>query len=505
MRNFPLRSFLLPFIALYLITGSGCTKIDTTTLGSDLIPAVDNVSTFADTLYPASSQFLFTDSTRLTATDNHLLGSISNDPVFGTTHSDLYLELKPTFFPYFFGSAKDTLDPALAPGVGFDSAVLCIQVRGIYGDSLAPQRFSAYLLNSNTGNFKDSSYRINFTPDQPVGQMIGQTTIVPASVKNYTYLPAPQGKKDSVNFQVRIPLSAAFLNALVANLDTSAAGGGIYRSDSLFKSVIKGFAIKTDRDPQSNALIYSDVTDGKTRLEVHFRRRNFNRIDTTYSSFYFSNGVNTTPSAHAINLIRDRSAAEMTVAPQSDALYLQVTPGTYALLDLPALSLLSNRIVHRAELTIEQVPSGNGAIDQIMSPPNYLYLDLADTPLSSNRYKTIFYDLNPGAFYDPNSPISFLPSGGIDFGYYGGFLRKRVDPQTGATVNYYTFNITRYVQKIITSREYNYTMRLSAPYNLAYNGFIYPYRNALCFGRIKVGSGNHPRYPLRLRIVYSKI
>ena len=504
MRKLLFSSLLISLSGFLVFSGTGCTKIDTTTLGSDLIPAVDNVSTFADTMYPSGTNFLFADSTRLLATDNHLLGSISNDPVFGTTHSDLYLELKPTFYPYFFGGAKDTIDPAITSGVGFDSAVLCIQVKGIYGDSLAPQRFSVYLLNQSTGNFKDSSYRINFTPDQPLGQLIGQQTVIPASVKNYTYLPAPQGKKDSVNFQVRIPLSSAFLSALVSNLDTSSTSTGIYRSDSLFKAQIKGFAIKTDRDSRSNGLLYSNVTDGKTRLEVHFRRRNFNRIDTTYSAFYFSNGVNSTASAHAIHLERDRSAAEMTLAPEPDALYLQVTPGTYSLLNVPVLGLLGNRIVHRAELTIEQVPSSN-AIDQVMAPPSFLYLDLADTPLSSNRYKTIFFDLNPGAFYDPNSPISFLPSSGIDFGYYGGFLRTRVDQQTGATINYYTFNITRYVQNIITRGEYNYTFRLSAPYNLVYNGFSYPYRNSLCYGRIKVGNGNHPRYPLRLRIVYSKI
>jgi hypothetical protein len=197
--------------------------------------------------------------------------------------------------------------------------------------------------------------------------------------------------------------------------------------------------------------------------------------------------------------------------PEPDALYLQTSPGTFALLNIPALSSLNNRIIHRAEITIEQIPSSNPvavALDNILLPPSYLYLDLKDTgTVNTYGYKPIYKDLNPNSFYNPDNNVSFLPPNGvngIDFGYFGGYLRKKTD-QLGNTVHYYTFNISRYVQDIVTRGNYNFPLRIYAPYNLNYYGFPFPFRNSLANGRIKVGNGNNANYKMRLRIVYSKI
>lgn len=500
------------FFLSVLVINWGCTKIDTTSLGADLIPVVDNVHTFADTLDVVTlSQGLMVDTTRLTSSDYHIFGSISNDPVFGTTHSDCYLELKPTFFPYYFGSNKDTIDPVLAPGTGFDSAVLCLSVKGYYGDTTKPQKFSVYLLNQNTGNFKDSAYQLNYLPDQPLGQLIGQASVIPQDVKSFirykgTHFP------DSVNYQVRIPLSQSFLNNLVANLDTSATGSGnnIYRSDSIFRSIIKGFAIKTDRDPSSNGLFYTTVTDAKTRLEVHYRKKNAGRLDTLYSSFFFAQGAAngiTALSAHACNFERNRTGAEIS-NPEADAIYMQTTPGSFAHLSIPGIAGLNNRIIHRAELYMEQVPANTpalAALDASLQAPGFLYLDLIDTPATATRYKTIYKDLNPNSYYDPDNSISFWPGSGIDFAYYGGYLRTKVDPLTGGTLHYYTFNMTRHLQQIVTRQTLSYNFRLMAPFRVSYYGYFYGFNNSFAFGRIKLGGGNHPQYKMRLRIVYSKI
>ncbi len=89
------------FIAIILFFNWGCTKIDTTTLGGDLIPAVDNVHTFADTLLITTTQGFFDDTSRVVYNELHPLGAITNDPLFGTTNADLYVQLKPGFFPLF--------------------------------------------------------------------------------------------------------------------------------------------------------------------------------------------------------------------------------------------------------------------------------------------------------------------------------------------------------------------------------------------------------------------
>ena len=510
MRIFLFRTFFI-ILSVSSVLFNSCTKIDTTTIGSDLIPAVDNIHTFADTLEINGVQGIFDDSTRLGRSDYHMLGSISNDPVFGGSHADCYLQLKPTFFPYHFGNANDTINNLLAPGTGFDSVVLCVSVKGFYGDSTKAQKFSVYQINPFTSNFKDSAYKLNFVPDAPLTNLIGQATVVPQEVKQFVKFPS-KNIPDSVNYQVRIKLSPVFLNTLVANLDTTTAGSAnnIYRSDSIFQTLMKGFAIKTDRDLNSNGLFYTSLADAKTRLEVHFRRKNNNKIDTTFSSFYFASsafsGIQISPCA--THFERDRSGSEIASLPQADALYIQTTPGSFATLTIPRLSSLDNRIVHRAEIIVDQFPSSNSAIaavDAVLPPPSFLYLDLVDTPSTANKFKTIYFDLNPNAYYNPDNGVSYLPSNGIDFTYFGGFLRKRVDPITNTTAAYYNFNVTRYVQQLVTKRTTNYQMRLYAPYNLSYGGYLFSFQNSLSYGRIKIGNGNNANYKLRMRIVYSKI
>lgn len=489
---------------LYISVGVfffSCSKIDTTELGGDLIPAVDNVHTFDTTLTIITTQGFMNDSTRLSRTDNHVIGSVTNDPIFGTTTADLYLQLKPTFFPYRFGSSGDTIRGF---GAGLDSVVLCLSFKGMYGDTLAPQHFSVYELNPATSNFVDSSYKLNFTPSVTPTNLIGQVTVEPLALKGYTYL---ANRRDSVNNQVRIKLSNSFAQNLYDS-DSSAVGvNNAFYSDSTFKLYHKGFLIKAESSMGGNGLFYISLTDATTRLEVHYRKQNKGKVDTTYSSFPFiySAGTNVTVSAHANNLKRDRSAAEITTSPAANVIYLQTTPGTYGKLSIPGLTGFPNSIIHRAEISVEQVLSSNPAQDQLLSPPSFLYLDLID-PSNAVGYKTIYYDLNPYDSYDPdNSSVTyFLPGSGIDYNYFGGRIKKKLDG-SGNTISYYTFNISRYVQNMITKGTTNYDLRLSSPYALDYYSKVFAFNNSLAFGRVRVGGGNHPTQKMKLRIIYTKL
>ena len=105
------RSYFFSFIATLFavaILFSACRKInDPTELGDDLIPPVDNVNTFDTTLtvLAFNDTIPFTeDSIRLQAGDEHFLGRINNDPLFGRTDARLFLQLKPPVFPYAFRS-----------------------------------------------------------------------------------------------------------------------------------------------------------------------------------------------------------------------------------------------------------------------------------------------------------------------------------------------------------------------------------------------------------------
>ena len=505
--------FSVATAVIFLLINWGCTKIDSTSLGGDLIPAVDNVNTFDTIINIQGTQGLFNDTTRLGRSENYLVGSITNDPVFGKTNATIFLELKPTFFPYFFGNAKDTILEPPTPATGFDSAYLFLSFKAFYGDTTVPQHLQVFQLANNTTNFKDSVHFLNFIPDgNPVyGPLLGEATITPKDLRNKTFY-GLNNRDSSVNV-IRIPLNTpdglAFLQAL-GNRDSTRTNSDAFVSDSLFKTFYKGFAIVSDDAAGGNGLFYTNLADAATRLEVHYRKKNSTKLDTTFSNLYFSVGTSSqvSPSAHANNIKRDRVTGnpEYPNTQQADALYIQSVPGTFASLKIPGLDTFKNSVIHRAEILVEQIP-GNTAIDNALTPPRFLYLDLKDTG-SATRYKTIYYDLNPTSFYEPDNSSFFYPSSsGIDFNYFGGFLRYKNDA-FGKRIAYYDFNISRYVQNMVTKRGVNYNLRLYAPYNLNYYNSVFGFPNSslsLGYGQIKIANGNNPNYKLSLRIIYSKI
>jgi hypothetical protein len=492
---------LLAGLASVVLFNWNCTKIDTTELGGDLLPAVDNVSTFADTLLiDASREQLNEDDTfRISRSEPHLLGNVNNDPIFGKTKADIFVQLKPTFFPYYFGNPSDTINPFINSKTHYDSAFLCLSYTGFYGDSAKSQHFKVYQMDEGTTNFSDSVFHyFSFQPNRPLTNLIGEATIFQPDIKNLVYLNT--SKKDSISGQIRIKLTASFLRSLVIN-DTST--NSPFYSDSLFKIAYKGFAIVADGPSSANGLFYINLGDSTTRIEVHYVAGNANKLDTAFSSLRLSTGTsfNVTPSANANFVLRDTSTSQFPNAPDPTALYIQSAPAGSAIrLNIPRLSSLTNRIIHRAEIIVEQIAGSAG--DDVLPAPQFLYLDLIDTG-STRKYKPIYYDLNNTQAYDPDNSISFFPSQGIDQNYFGGFKRTLTDGF--GTRSFYNFNITRYVQSLVTKGGINYNFRVYAPYNLYYYGYRLAYKNNLAYGRVKIGNGSNAKYRLRLRIVYSKI
>ncbi len=497
-----MRRFSVP--ALLLITGLfgfilSCTKLDTTTLGSDLIPAVDNVNTFADTFEVIATQSDYTDTTLVPLSAEHVLGNITNDPLFGTTEAKLFLQIKPDRFPYGFPK-KDSLFAG-----SLDSVVLCLNYTGFYGDSSIPQQLVVNEINDT--QFRDSISTTWPTTYQPanLGPQIAPVKTV--DVRNLSNFIKYSNGRDSVQYQIRIKLDSTMYASRLFNSDSLAAGAGnhAFYSDSVFRREFTGLAISA-LPGTGNGLIYLNVADTNTKLEVHYRRKNGAHLDSVYTSFYMvsvaSPAINLTRSASANYIARNR-AGTPSASPSPGEIYLQAQPGTYANLSIPGLTGYSNRIVHRAELIIESIPD---PLDGIMKPPAYMYLDLKDSVnITPPHYKPVYFDLNPSYAYNPDGATSFFPSGGIDFGYYGGFARGKVGP-TGEQITYYNINISRYIQNMVKTGGYNYGFRLFPAYSFKYpqynSGYI-TYANRVADGRVRVGDGTNPLYKMRLRVVYS--
>jgi hypothetical protein len=185
-------------------------------------------------------------------------------------------------------------------------------------------------------------------------------------------------------------------------------------------------------------------------------------------------------------------------------LYIQGSPGTFANLKIPGLSGLSNRVIHRAELIAEQLYDIS---DSTYRPPEYLYLDAADPTITSTNYKfrTIPYDL------------TYTSSGALNLGAFGCVPVITTDAQ-GNKIRSWKFNISRYVQHVLTGTQRLYDLRLSAPFSLNEEFGIPPGTDTrvgilvnptIVKGRVRIvgntgPTDNNPQR-IRLRLIYSKL
>ncbi|MFM7838500.1 MAG: DUF4270 family protein, partial [Chitinophagaceae bacterium] len=299
-------------------------------------------------------------------------------------------------------------------------------------------------------------------------------------------------KRDTIRSvkELRIPLDKS-LGYRFLQYDTTDA----YQSDSAFKAVFKGLALKVDvgASPAANGLAYFNLANNKTRLIFYYRVQSNNQItDTLATEFGFygfnfasANIIQRTPA----NGYRDYLTNNR---PADNKIFIQTSPGSLATVKIPGLRNMSNRIVHRAELVFEIL---NNFPEPLYPKPGLLFLDAVDTA---------------------NKRILAIP---YDFSYQDNFEQI---VGGNAKNNKYTFNISRYVQSVITRKEPDYTLRLSAPHrtNAAENRgglFITPtlpgsksgfsINELIGAGRVVLTGGNYaePAKRAHLRIVYSKI
>lgn len=469
-----------PIYILLIVLSWNCTKIDTTNLGGNLIPPIDNIHTFDTTLQVIANNFdtAFCDS--VYRTDLHTFGIIPNDPYFGKTTAGMYFELKPQYFPFAFPVAdKDSLL--------LDSAVLVLHYTSSYGDTLTPQKALVYKLDDKLS--ANTNYTTCNVFNYNIANLIGQQTFIPARLTDSVH-----ALKEDSKSQLRIKLSDAFAKAFITD------SSEIFASDSVFKLYFKGFALVSDQTFGGNALNYFDLGNIDTRLSFYFRTSKSNVKDTTRIDFPFNNY-----SGDANSVIRERGTSEitnnLTHSPSGDSiLYVQTSPGSYAEINIPGLNGLSNRVINRAELIVDQVYSGLPS-DAYLTTPNYLYLDRKDTS-ASGSYRPIPCDFT-------------LTSGAPAFSYFGG-MKKIITDGSGHQVSQYVFNISRYVQSIVTKGIKNATLRLSSPSSITNtigivdecgNG-IAPFNyslNNIAAGGVKLNGTNSTSTRIRLHIIYSTL
>ena len=471
----------------FLLVFSSCKKInEPTEIGDELIPPIDNINTF-ETFFSTITNnvnHIADDSTKTGSSDYVAIGSISSDPEFGQTNASAYFSISSSAYGTNPFVHRDSI-------VGYDSVVLSLSYRNSYGDTLTPQKVSVYEIAPGADFREDTLYKYNRSQFTTTGAELGSATFFPNKLNDTLTLTRKTDTSKVVNV-LRIPLNISLAQRF-ASFDTTNTANGGYRRDSIFKTLFKGLAVKADPSV-GNGLSYFNLNDAaKTKLTFYFRVKRSGKIDTTVADFiHISNalaGVNgqanivTRTPAGNWNTYLNNSSAE------DDKLFIQTAPGSFGTIRIPALDTFSNNVIHRAELIVTRIPS---AMDAIFTPPQQLLLDR----LSRN---------NDSAFVFEKDLIS---STGLAFETFGGSLRSN---------NTYRFNITRYVQDIVTNRakNRNHVLRIHAPLrtnlylpNLTTNNLItVPVLSEIANGRAVLAGGNYnnPAQQMKLRIVYSKI
>lgn len=477
-------------IAVAVLTGlffySACTKLDTTDIGNDLIPAVDNVNTFDTVLDVISDNLLYPDSTRIRSGDLHGIGVIANDPEFGLTQGASFFSVIPGFYGAHPFVNRDSI-------IAIDSIVLSLPYSTLYGDSNSVEQFEVYEIDQ-TFDFRDSAYPIK-TPQFPLaaGGPIGTRLVtfnqLNDSVTYVNFSSTSATVYDTVKTvnQLRIRLNPEWGDKFLA-FDTAVE----YKNDSSFRVNFRGLAVKVNQaaSPAPNAVAYFSLA-GTAAATVTFysRIKKDGQVDTIAPAFSFNGRkfANTVYRTEANNYL----TALNNGTPNDNLIYIQSSPGSVATVKIPGLEGLSNRVIHRAELILEKIPS---LAENFYTPSPLLFIDAVN-----NAGDSTFTIRNDFLFTGQGT--------GYDIGTLEGNFKD----------NRYTFNLSRYVQSIVTKKLRSHTLRVYAPFETfpyfeSGTGTVTKLPGLAVYAtspigayRVVVGGGNHPTNKMRLRIIYSKI
>ncbi|WP_276133556.1 DUF4270 family protein [Polluticoccus soli] len=382
----------------------------------------------------------------------HGLGTV-NDPYFGRTNAGVYVQVLPERGNFTFSANNPTVTEAyvVLPFSGF-----------AWGDTTDIQDYNVYRITDNltTDETYYSNTNKNYDPT-PVGSITG------VNVDKLTDSVSVLGGNKAPH--LRIKLTDAFKNELVSLAASS-------NDAAAFLSAMKGLYIASADTTKGRAIPYfmlNNSTDYRRAAIQFFYYENGNTADTKTAFFNFTTGC-----AHYNRVTRNYSntlkSAFASTAQSDEVVYLQNLPGATLDIRFPTLKNLPQIVVNRAELVITQISApGDPEADKFWAP---LLLDATGVDASGNKYVPL--DKQP---LTDAGALAFIDGG-----------KKTVTLPGGITVNQYSLNIPREVQRAIVNK--------SDALHLQLNGvqrFFGAYR--------LIAGGNPSQFKVSLHITYSKL
>ena len=397
---------IIPFLVFLLILFTGCKEEGS--IGVEILPAGDLISVKSEVIKDDVSSFTHNENLINTSeASKSLLGSFT-DSIFGNTTIDFAAQFRLFAFPDFGTNPRA------------DSIGLFIYYRLIYGDTITPQKFRVYELES------DLDIDENYKQDVDLKSMASTNLI---GELEYT----PRVRQDSTTLDtfyqlISIPIDISLAEKLI-NADSTQM-----INNDVFLEFFKGLYIETEKINEQGgtiltleaassgsfqgsalALYYSNddvqsAAGGDSSLIMPY-------IISKYSARvnHIEHDYTNTPFYHNLN--------SETI--QDSLIYIQATGGLKSKIfidDLTSWSDSLNTAINKAEL-IFQIDTIASQISKYAPPTQLLFTIIDSTGVE-------------------RLPIDYA----FDPSYYGGTLR---DDYT------YHFNITQHLQQIIAGQAIN--------------------------------------------------
>ena len=396
-----------------------------------------------------------------------------NDPVFGTTESNLAASLSlPGASGYALPSGTITIDSI---------RLVMPFIDGFYGDSVASNyKLNVYQLTEKYDETK--GYYNNKTWKYNSSNLLGSLTFKARthdSVKIYNII---TGKPDSlikVPAQLRVPINNSFIISNFFN-----ASSATLSSNSVFQSIVKGLYITLDKNQTTGAGGILMFDKGDT-LSVYCKINNGIVVDTTQIKLPIT-GL-------AANIIHTYSAtinaALLPSSTSANTFYLQGLGGLRTRISFPnffanlrndLLKRDSDIVINRAELVITPatVPNSPNSQNRPIPRITMYQLDLAHQRIA----------LQDGSASDPRS-------GGP--GVFGGVYSSKA--------NQYHFIVTAYLQDLLLKKTLDYGTYIAPIDTTNATGIDIAVTPAIAARTVAVGSDNALGTKIKLNVIYTKV
>ena len=339
-------------------------------------------------------------------------------------------------------------------GTRFDSAFLILpyDVVGIYGDTTINQMLRVQMLTDSISNSKD--YRA------------GDTLIAGEDIATMTFLPRPRTLEkilDTASTAVKaahlkVPITQAFGERLLAVDSVSMT------NKFLFWDKIKGLKISSTAASAPGAMLAFDLNSTNCFLRLYYTK------DTTHYYINYNMGGSGNKFMHFTHDYTGTPAAAAMAATNPDLLYVKGMQGLRLKVEFPTAPDLENILINKAELEFT-------ALNATTALPEAAQIATFDHPTDSTYVVTddVAYSLNAS-------------SGGFE--YFGGI------PEAENGTNKYRLTLTKRFQDIVDSKS-------NDPKDRTVYIFVYP--RQLYAGRAVLGGVNHPQYPLKMKVKYTKL